>query len=89
MTTVYKVYDDEYSTLCGKGQLGEFATQQICNAPDDFLEENLRYILEPKQIRTILKLVGKVEKGESVTSVDHSKLICKVRNYNVREIEIY
>ena len=90
MAKVQLVYDEEYKQICGKGQLGEFATEQIFNAPDDFIEENLVRRFEPTQIKIIQKIVNYVtNKNETITNVNHAKLICDVRLYKVKEIEVY
>ena len=88
---IYKVYDDEFSIICGKKQLLEFAESQVYNASDDFIEENLD--LNDKEDRRIFKLANKILNSEpselALTTVEQAKLLLNNRCYDVEEIEVY
>lgn len=86
MTIVYKV--KPIGLILGKGQLGEFATQRVANNMEAF-EKDLSMYYEPKQVRTIKKLVGDISTGKTVTNVSQAKLLLSVLGYKVIDIKVY
>ena len=90
MAVVYKVTMDvgTASLILGKGQLGEFATQRVADNMKAF-EKDLSIYYEPKQVRTIEKLVGDISTGKTVTNVSQAKLLLNVLGYKVIDIKVY
>ena len=90
MAVIYKVTMDEepIDLILGKGQLGEFATQRVADNTEAF-EEDLSIYYEPKQVRTIEKLVRDVSTGKTVTNVSQAKLLLNVFGYEVKDIKVY
>ena len=84
-TIVYRVFDDEFSAVMGKGQLCEFATAQVCEHEDDYLPENLGFEPTPKFLNLVKEVIG----GEYVKTVKQAIDLLSVRNYDVETIEIY
>lgn len=90
MTIIYKVTMDiePINLILGRGQLGEFATQRVADNTEAF-EEDLSIYYEPKQVRTIEKLVRDVSTGKTVTNVSQAKLLLNVLGYEVKDIKVY
>ena len=90
MTVVYKVIMNvgNASSILGKGQLGEFATQRVAENTEAF-EKDLSIYYEPKQVKAIEKLVRDVSTGKTVTNVSHAKLLLNVLGYKVIDIKVY
>lgn len=85
---IYKISDDEWGEVFGEGQLKEFATRQVLNCEDDFLEENIKEYNDNWE--KILKLVDKIINDEYVIkTLEEANLIFQIRIYNVEEIEVY
>ena len=87
-TIIYKVYDEEYSEIMGINQLKEFATGQVLNSADDFIEENLKDYY--KNWEEIINLANKIlfEKYE-IQTIDEVKLIFQVRCFDIEEVTVY
>ena len=90
MTVIYKVTMDIgiIDLILGKGQLGEFATQRVVDNTKAF-KEDLSIYFEPKQVRTIEKLVGDISTGKTITNVSQAKLLLNVLGYKVIDIKVY
>lgn len=88
---IYKVYDDEWEAIYGKQQLLKFASEQVQNAPDDFMEENdAFYGLDKQTTKNYKKLVVKCESGEVVNDFEFVKwAIEDVRHFEIEEINVY
>lgn len=88
---IYKVYDDEWEAIYGKQQLLKFASEQVQNAPDDFIEENdAFYGLDKQTTENYKKLVVKCESGEVVNDFEFAKwAIEDVRHFEIEEINVY
>lgn len=87
-TIVYEVFDEEWSAILGINQLKEFATNQVLNSADDFIEENLKDYYENWE--EILNLANKIlfERYE-IQTIDEVKLIFQVRCFNIEEVTVY
>ena len=91
-TTIYKVYDDEWSEIMGEGQLKEFACSQIDNAPDDFEEENI-WNLTKDEVKKVLGIVktywNTTFPNFPAITKEEAILLLTVRNFDIDEIEVY
>ncbi len=101
-TTIYKVYDDEWSEIMGEGQLKEFAIYQIVMNYDSDVDEELidaveTYISEDKQAKVKEILDNLCNEGNKISDEDFAKTITieqakdllKLRYFDVDEIEVY
>lgn len=94
MTVAYKVFNNNNKLVdvFGKEQLCDFATEQICEYKDIYVDEEINRtpVVEPKDIVKIKNIVKKVKnQNEYVATVDQCTLVLKVIHYKVKEVEIY
>ena len=96
--TVYYVYDREWneiiwSEVMGFGQLTKFACDQIVNAPDDFIKENLESTLNDEEVQKVLHVVevfgNTIFPNYPKLTKEEIDLILKVRCFNIEEKEVY
>lgn len=89
---VYKVYDDEWEEIMGEGQIREFAISQVCNCPDDFLEENI-YQVEGKDKEKLIEVANKILNTRNFMASDLTanevSLILTERCFDVEKLNIY
>lgn len=87
-TIVYEVFDEEWSAILGINQLKEFATCQVLNCADDFIEKNLKDSYENWE--EILNLANKIlfERYE-IQTIEEVKLIFQVRCFDIEEVTVY
>lgn len=88
---IFKIYDDEWEAIFGKKQLLKFASEQVQNASDDFIEENdAFYGLDEQTTENYKKLVARCESGEIVNDFEFAKwAIEDIRHYEIEEIDVY
>lgn len=87
-TTIYNVYDEDWETILGINQLKEFATNQVLNNSDDFIEENLKdYYDNWKQIFNLVNKI--IDEDYTIQTLKEACLILKVRSFQIEEIEVY
>ena len=101
-TTIYKVYDDEWSEIMGEGQLKEFAVYQVVMnydyVSDEELEDDIELnVTEDKQaeVREILNNLYNENNKMSdedfakTLTIEQAKELLKIRYFDVDEIEVY
>ena len=101
-TTIYKVYDDEWSEIMGEGQLKEFSVYQaVMNydyVSDEELEDDIELnVTEDKQaeVREILNNLYNENNKMSdedfakTLTIEQAKELLKMRCFDVDEIEVY
>ena len=84
---VYRVFDEEWSEIMGTEQLKDFAVSQICNCPDDFLEDNIKgyYVHE----KAILDLADRVlNKNYTDLTLEEVNIVFDIRHFEYEEIHV-
>lgn len=85
---IYKVFDDEWEAIYGIEQLKDFATDQVLNCEDNFLQDNLEAYEDNWE--EILKLANKIlNERYRIQTLDEVKLVFQVRCFDIEEIEVY
>lgn len=88
MTKVYRVSDDEWEEIMGDEQIREFAVNQVCDCPDDFLEDNIKGYYENEQ--GILDLADRIlNKGYTNLTLEEVNMIFNVRCFEYKELNIH
>ena len=89
---VYRVHDDEWEGIMGEGQIREFAISQVCNCPDDFLEENI-FMVKGKDKEKLLEVANKILNTRNFFASDLTakdvELILTERLFDVEKLNIY
>lgn len=93
---IYRVYDDEWSGIFGSTQLKRFASDQVREHQDDFLEENGCYdnLGEKKKAKfkehvNLFDTSILLKAGGYINDIRFAKWVLGVRNYEIEEIEVY
>lgn len=85
---IYKVYDDEWQDIMGIEQLKDFATEQVLNSEDDFLQDNLES--HEDNWREILELANKIlNERYRIQTLEEINLVFQVRFFDIEELEVY
>ena len=87
----YKIYNTENKTeyFFGKGQLVEFATREIADNESTLTPEKLQLNFEPSEIKILIKIRNEVKQGKTISSLKHAKLVLRINNYKIQEIDLY
>lgn len=84
---VYKVYDDEWEAIMGKGMLIEFAKQRAteCEILANYDEDEIK-----NSYKDTAELIKKIEQGEEVElTFNQAVAILVMANYGVETITLY
>ena len=93
---IYRIYDDEWEAIYGSTQLKVFASQQVREHPDDFIEENGCYDnldnKKKEKYKTHVKNFDTstiLQAGGFIDDIRFAKWVLDVRNYTIEEINVY
>lgn len=85
---IFKIYDEEFEQIVGQKQLKEFAVEQVQNASDDYLAENLD-MTNPNMERIVKKAEEILTDKYCLITIEQAKQIIAVRNFEIEEIEVF
>ena len=90
MPTVYKVKGNNTDLIFGKGQLVEYATQQLAENLEYFKSDKLKLHYEPSELKLLSKIITDVmAKGKTINKQEHAMLVLGMKGLAVTKVELY
>ena len=88
MTTIYKVYNDEWFDIYGEGQLKQFVLESVLDLDAEEKQAHMvTYVLDNniKDVKNILQTLNE----DSKLTIDQATLLLEFLGYEYDEVEVY